>query len=344
MKDCCNNKDHDNQDTADFENVNLNSLVVGDYIELADGTNSQPSLRYTASTNSGLYHSSNFLGVSLSSIPVHTFDLANARETSLLQYQGPTGTNTVPAYSFQADPDTGMYRNNTNSIGFSVGSVNASSISSTGISNTVSTYGPTGMTGTPSYSFTNSTDSGVYYDTTNNAVSISSNSNKVMECNPTGTYFHTAGTLTGSILSNGFSSNTQEILIYAEGASSSQNYTSGVEAVYTSYGTSAVNKGFSAPVSGVFTLPSIGVYTISVQATFDPNANNTRQVRLGGTATKNGTRITGYPHPLAGNGTRVMTSGILYTTTTTETVSVLLFQDSGSTLGGSVSFALARIF
>ena len=90
------------------------------------------------------------------------------------------GTAGNPAFAFNADTDTGMYRTGANVIGFSTGSTLRLSISSSGLTSTVPVLTSDGSKSLPSYSFASDTNTGIY-STANGVISFSSNDTLVAE-------------------------------------------------------------------------------------------------------------------------------------------------------------------
>ena len=72
------------------------------------------------------------------------------------------GTASLPAFSWEADPNTGLFRSTTDTIAVSTGGTARSTISTTNITNTIPIYQPDGAVATPSYSFSGQTNSGIY--------------------------------------------------------------------------------------------------------------------------------------------------------------------------------------
>lgn len=280
-KDCC-PKEHDNSDTLSAETVVADDIIIntGGYISIPDGSNTEPSLRFNTSPTSGLYHTGNTIVVDISSIPVSSISLDTGYITNIIPTQGPTGTASNPAFTFQADTDTGLYRENANQIALTTGGVNRLSISATGMQYSVNSYAPTGMTGAPSYSFSNDPTSGLYFDTTDNSIGVSVSSKKALTINPTGTNFYTNNVLTGSFLSNGFSSPTQDIIFISRTSPLVAVASSSTLATFTLWDTPITLRGFSAPVTGAFVLPETGVYYINVESGWGSNATGSRRTSI----------------------------------------------------------------
>jgi len=76
---------------------------------------------------------------------------------------GPAGTALLPGYSFNGDPDTGMYRTNANRLGLSVGgNLGLEIVSGTSVTSWYPNYGVDGSATAPTYSFNSGTNTGAY--------------------------------------------------------------------------------------------------------------------------------------------------------------------------------------
>lgn len=72
------------------------------------------------------------------------------------------GAAATPSYSFANDPDVGMYRVGADTLGFATAGNLRLSIVAGGITAVPPLYGPDGSAGTPTWSFTNDPDTGVF--------------------------------------------------------------------------------------------------------------------------------------------------------------------------------------
>lgn len=77
------------------------------------------------------------------------------------------GTNGVPSYSFTSDPDTGMFRRAANELGLAAAGVTGISITGTVVTSFRQIQGNNGSAATPSFSFTNDPDCGMFRSGTN---------------------------------------------------------------------------------------------------------------------------------------------------------------------------------
>lgn len=73
------------------------------------------------------------------------------------------GSAGTPSIAFTSDTDTGFYRVTTNSIGAAVAGGNVLTLDTTALQSTLPFYGPDGLSGTPTYTFTNAPNKGFWY-------------------------------------------------------------------------------------------------------------------------------------------------------------------------------------
>lgn len=76
--------------------------------------------------------------------------------------QGVSGDASGPMYSFSGDPNTGMFRNGADDLGFSAGGTLRLNISTSQVVSTLPLRGPAGSASAPSHSFSSDNDSGLY--------------------------------------------------------------------------------------------------------------------------------------------------------------------------------------
>lgn len=128
---------------------------------LPDGSAAAPSIGFTAQTDLGLYRAaSNTLG--LATAGTLRRSISTMAETNTLPQQGQDGDATIPAYSFSADTDTGVYRVGANSLGVTVGGTVRKTLSTTTETNTLLQLGADGDATTPGYGFSGDTNTGIY--------------------------------------------------------------------------------------------------------------------------------------------------------------------------------------
>ena len=94
----------------------------------------------------------------------------------VIRVRDAAGDASTPAYSFNGDVDTGMYRISEDVIGFSTGTTEALRITST--QRTRSSIN--GTVGSPNYSFVNDPNTGMYHDGTNDVLRFSTGSTEAL--------------------------------------------------------------------------------------------------------------------------------------------------------------------
>lgn len=115
----------------------------------------------------------------------------------------PDGTAANPSYTFSSDVDTGIYRENTNSLGIAAGGNGILQIGTTAVRAGTSVVFQTadGSVGTPGYAFTNDPDTGMYRIGANN-IGIGVAGAKVLDVSSAGLG------VTGLITQSGAGTNT----------------------------------------------------------------------------------------------------------------------------------------
>ncbi len=135
-----------------------------------DGSATNPAYSFSSDTDIGMYRGAS------DSIRFATAGAEILRMGSAIQaavpYYSSLGSVTNPGYAFTGDPDTGMYSSGSNVINFTTAGSDRLSISSISITSTSPFYAPDGAAATPSYTFTNDTNSGLYYTGTADTIAL----------------------------------------------------------------------------------------------------------------------------------------------------------------------------
>ncbi len=165
--------------TGGTERVRINSTglfkVLTGSIQVINGTVSVPSITFNSDEDTGIYRiSANTLGFATGGVERLRIDSAGNFTFSGAIYHGsyvyfPDGAVTSPSIRFANDADTGMYRITADTLGFSTGGSNRLSIGATG-NVTIETgiiKNTDGSFSSPSYTFNNDPDTGMYRITTN---------------------------------------------------------------------------------------------------------------------------------------------------------------------------------
>ncbi len=142
--------------------------------EIAQGTISTPDLRNDAVT----------------ALKLDATDIFNM---SVLRVGD--GSVSIPGLSFTSDTDTGIFIPSASNLGITVGSASRLEISVSRIAGFVQFRGITGGTSTPSYSFVNDTNTGIY-NAAVDAIGFVTNSTERMRLNSTGLELFVSGSAT----------------------------------------------------------------------------------------------------------------------------------------------------
>ncbi len=132
----------------------------------ANGSAATPSISAGSDKNTGFYFSAAD-EVSVSTGGVARVQVGTTDMTSFVPIFNQTGTSALPAYTFEADPDTGMYRRAADSIGFSTGGVERAQVNTADITTTVPFFAANGTAAAPVYTFSGDPDTGMYSAGTN---------------------------------------------------------------------------------------------------------------------------------------------------------------------------------
>lgn len=145
-----------------------------------NGTASAPTLTFQGDTNTGIY-SATADNIEFTTAGTKRLNISTDGITPTVEFRGPVGTVGSPSFAFDTDRDTGIYRVGADSLGIAAAGANVSTFSATGLAATaLSVTGTSAHTGiatfsaalrsadgsntVPSYSFTNSTNTGVFYE------------------------------------------------------------------------------------------------------------------------------------------------------------------------------------
>ena len=111
-------------------NISTSAFSPKDTIRATIGTNSVPSYAFSAETNSGLYQSD--LGnIDISVAGTNKLNISSTAFTPKDTIRAIAGTNTIPAYSFSQDTNSGLYQSAVDNIDISVNGTNKLNISAT---------------------------------------------------------------------------------------------------------------------------------------------------------------------------------------------------------------------
>lgn len=169
---------------ARWDTVNFFSLLA---IANQDGTAPLPGYSFFNDPDTGIYRSTtNELSISTAGSAKVIIGTTAVQIPSLLIYAA-DGAVGGPGYAFNNDPDTGIYRVGTNTMGFVAGGAFVAGIRASQIAPV------DGSVGTPCYSFDVDPDTGIYRGGTN-TLAISAGGVLQMQVDVNGAY-HANGTL-----------------------------------------------------------------------------------------------------------------------------------------------------
>lgn len=144
--------------------MSLTATGVGRFPNGAVGA---PGIAFTNETDCGLYViGTNNIGFSAAGAKV--LDISATGLGVVGTTLGGNGTVALPAFSFTADPDSGMYRIGANNIGISVNEAKVLDISATGLGVTGTMLSGDGTVSLPGIGFSSDTDNGLYRIGANN--------------------------------------------------------------------------------------------------------------------------------------------------------------------------------
>jgi hypothetical protein len=109
----------------------------------ASGSASAPTFGFSGDTNTGMYSSAADT-LDWSTGGTVRLRLRTDYLLSTLPFQAATGSAAAPSLTFSADPDTGLWNQTTNTLGFTTAGVQRLSLSTTALTSTVGFSGTTG--------------------------------------------------------------------------------------------------------------------------------------------------------------------------------------------------------
>lgn len=170
------------------------------------GSVTVPSLTFTGDLNTGIYkgaadsisicgNGANMAAFSpteayifLSGTPRLIMYTTNTQFADKVHF--PNGTASLPALTFETDPDTGIYHADTNVIGISTANTLRLDISTTAITSTLPIVLPDGTVGAPSLTFVGDLDTGFYHGPTGGDTYLAANGNLIMRFRDGGISVH----------------------------------------------------------------------------------------------------------------------------------------------------------
>lgn len=129
-----------------------------------DGNSAAPGYAFSSDLSSGLSLSGSSLRVSVLGSIVWSAETTQISPRLPMRSFAAAGTSAAPNYSFNSDPDTGMYNVTADILGFSTNAVPRLLIKDAAVETqgSVSFRGPNGTSSLPTYAFTSEVDTGFY--------------------------------------------------------------------------------------------------------------------------------------------------------------------------------------
>jgi hypothetical protein len=279
---------------ADLYTGGLNfTNTVGNQVLFPNGTAALPGMGFTADGNTGIYRAgADILGLATGGNVAMSMSTTGIFPFLQIAAAG-AGNAASPDYSFNGDGDTGMYSDGANSLAFTAGGSNRVTFNTGVASFTEVLRSRDGTAGSPAFSFTSDTNSGVY-SVAADSIGLSTNgTNRVTVSNsgvivgaPTGGA-KGAGTLNavqlynnGSAVSTAASSNTLSSGQHISSTNVTTNCTVGSDGGGTTY--SGVNS-CSRSGTGTYTFTFVaqaGVGSIASNPVCTANAVNSATIRF----------------------------------------------------------------
>lgn len=201
-----------------------------------NGTASLPAYAFYNDPDCGLYYTGTANTIGLSTAGTLRVTLNTASLTSTLPVIGPDGSVGAPAFAFSGSTNTGFYR--AGGIAMAVSGSQMANLSTASLQVFAPViYARDGAAATPSYSFGNATNSGLYYTGTANTIALATN-----------------GTARLTINTSNITNALQTIVPDGSGAAPGLRFTSN-------------NTGISMPVSGVLAFTTNSSSQFNIQET-----------------------------------------------------------------------------
>lgn len=169
-------------------NVVGNSYFNGDLTNTGKlyhslGTAALPSLTFIGDVDTGIY-SPGADQVAASTNGTLRLTVSTTQFTGTLPWRGQAGSAGAPAFSFSADTNTGIY-GGSDALSLSTGGVARLTLSTSNFSSTLPWLAPDGLPATPSFSFVNDPNTGIYLFSAD-TLAFATNGNKRMDLSSLG--------------------------------------------------------------------------------------------------------------------------------------------------------------
>ena len=129
-------------------------------------------MAFSADPDTGIYNvTSNVLGITVAGSASAQFSATYSYSVPPFLSEG--GSATAPAYSFNGDANTGIYRVGADQLGISTGGTLRVDVSTTAVTSTLPIFIPTGSAGAPGLAFSGDTDTGIWDNGANGLTFVS---------------------------------------------------------------------------------------------------------------------------------------------------------------------------
>ena len=146
--------------------------AVPDPLLLSDGSAGAPTYSFSSDPDTGIYRDGAD-SISFTTGGVQRLDIDGGGIKGKVVFAAPYGSEAAPGFSFDGDPDTGIYRQNTNEIGFATGGtenlrLTGSNLRMASATSTIYNVGyyrgasATGTVSSPTYSWDGDSQTGMY--------------------------------------------------------------------------------------------------------------------------------------------------------------------------------------
>lgn len=153
-----------NISTAGGNTTGIDRLLIGmdtGQFQFLLGSAATPTISYQGDTNTGIY-SSAADNLDFSTNGVNRLNINNTAIIPTIPIRGSTGSVSAPSFSFSASNSTGLYSPTTNQYGLSANGTLTLTGTSTSLLPAVQIQNQLGSATTPSYSFLNDPNTGIY--------------------------------------------------------------------------------------------------------------------------------------------------------------------------------------
>lgn len=140
---------------------------VPDPLQLSKGLATLPTYSFLVDTDTGMYRvGANWLGWATGGVKRLELTSTNLL-VSYVPLRAPSGTEGAPSLTFDADSDNGLFLYANDSIGIAVAGTRRAHFNTSGLTLTLPFRAASGLVGTPSLTFDNDDDTGLYLDAAN---------------------------------------------------------------------------------------------------------------------------------------------------------------------------------